>query len=383
MTAPERENREVPQVEHIQTATRDLDDTRVRLERWLAARLPNGADPTITNVEVPAANGMSSETLLFDARWFDGGATSEHALVARVAPDPANKPVFPVYDMDKQFRILDIVHDLGTVPVPRVLWSEPDAGPLGAPFFVMERVTGQVPPDVMPYNFGSWLSEASDAERKRLQDSSVRTLAAIHAIDEPQARFDFLVTDGSTSALHRHVDGQRSYYEWVAGDTRSPLLEAGFEWLDAHWPDREGPTVLSWGDARIGNMMFRGFEPVAVFDWEMASLAPAEVDVAWFIVLHRFFEDIATKYGLGGMPDFLRRDDVVRTYEKYSSTTLSDLDFFTMYAALRHGVVMSQTQRRAIHFGEAEMPDDIDDLILHRAMLEEMLAGTYWDRVPT
>ena len=53
-----------------------------------------------------------------------------------------------------------------------------------------------------------------------------------------------------------------------------------------------------------------------------------------------------------------------------------------MYAALRHGVVvMSQVQRRAIKFGEAEMPEDIDDLIMHRATLEQMLEGEYWSRV--
>jgi hypothetical protein len=49
------------------------------------------------------------------------------------------------------------------------------------------------------------------------------------------------------------------------------------------------------------------------------------------------------------------------------------MDFFTMYAALRHGIVMSRVQRRAIHFGEAEAPADIDDLIMHRSTLEAFL----------
>jgi hypothetical protein len=39
---------------------------------------------------------------------------------------------------------------------------------------------------------------------------------------------------------------------------------------------------------------------------------------------------------------------------------------------------MSRIHRRAIHFGEATMPDDVDDLISHRAMLEDMIGGTYW-----
>jgi hypothetical protein len=36
---------------------------------------------------------------------------------------------------------------------------------------------------------------------------------------------------------------------------------------------------------------------------------------------------------------------------------------------------------RSILFGEAERPDDIDDLILHRATLEAMVEGSYWSRV--
>jgi hypothetical protein len=39
---------------------------------------------------------------------------------------------------------------------------------------------------------------------------------------------------------------------------------------------------------------------------------------------------------------------------------------------------MARVQRRSIHFGEATMPEDPDDLVMHRASLEAMLAGSYW-----
>ena len=81
------------------------------------------------------------------------------------------------------------------------------------------------------------------------------------------------------------------------------------------------------------------------------------------------------------MPHFLRRDRVTEAYGQTSGHEPRDLDFYTMYAAMRHGIIMSQVQRRAIAFGEAEMPDDIDDLIMHRATLEQMLTGDYWPRV--
>jgi aminoglycoside phosphotransferase (APT) family kinase protein len=115
-----------------------------------------------------------------------------------------------------------------------------------------------------------------------------------------------------------------------------------------------------------------------VLDWEMAGFGPREIDLAWFIFLHRFFEDLTAQYGMPGMPEFLQRDRVAAEYERVSGHTPRDLDFFTMYAALRHGIVMSRVQRRAIHFGEAEMPADIDDLIMHKATLEAMVAGSYW-----
>lgn len=374
------------------SSRRDPEATRRALQVWLGTTLPPGSEPEVLDLHVPEANGMSSETVLLDARWNEGGEQVERSLVARIAPEGTTVPVFPRYDLEAQFRTMQLVRELTEVPVPQVHWLELDEGHLGSQFFVMSRAEGVVPPDVLPYDFGdNWLYDASPDQQRRLQDSTVEVLARLHAIEQPEERFAFLVAttpDGTPAAgdtpLRRHVEAQRAYYEWVSADgRRSPLIEACFDWLDEHWPEDEGPVVLSWGDSRIGNVMYRDFEPAAVLDWEMAGLASREVDLSWMIVIHRFFEEIATQMGLSGMPHFLRRDDIAATYESLTGHTPRDLDFHTMYAALRHGIVMSQVQRRAIHYGEAEMPDDVDDLIMHRAMLEAMLAGTYWDGVPT
>jgi aminoglycoside phosphotransferase (APT) family kinase protein len=368
---------QVEQIDRIQTATRDLDQTREQLQAWLTQRLPAGAGPVVSALDAPTANGMSSETLLFDAEWTTDGTRRRHGFAARVAPDPANMPVFPTYDLSAQFRLLGQLGHLGTVPVPRVWWHQPDPAALGAPFFVMDRVDGRVPPDVMPYNFGSWLSEASAHDQRTLQESTIQALAAIHDIEHAPERFGFL----GAADLRSHVEGQRAFYRWVADGTPSPLLDRAFAWLEQRWPDHQMAPVLCWGDARIGNVLYDGFTPAAILDWEMAALGPREIDVGWFIFLHRFFEDIAIAYDLPGMPAFLRREDVAATYESVSGHTLRDLDWFLVYAALRHGIVMMRTQRRAIHFGEATMPPDVDDLIYHRATLERMLDGTYWDAI--
>jgi aminoglycoside phosphotransferase (APT) family kinase protein len=356
---------------------------RNSLGRWLATVLEPGAEPEVTSVDVPAANGMSNETVLFDATWTEDGHRTEHRLVARIAPRASATPIFPSYDLDQQFQVMRAVAAHTSVPIPRVYWSETSPDALGGEFFVMERLDGEVPPDVMPYTFGSWLSEASAADRSRLQQASIRVLGELHAMTEPHRACPNLAPGGTeptgVEALRAHVEEQRRYYEWVIADgPRSPLIERGFDWIEANLPADAGPAVLCWGDSRIGNMMYRDFEPAAVLDWEMAALGPRELDLGWMIFQHRFFEDLAAMAGLPGMPDFLRRDEVSDTYLQLTGHRPADLDFYTLYAALRHAVIMFRVQSRAVAFGQAELPANPDEMILHRATLEAMLAGTYW-----
>lgn len=361
---------------------RDPELLREALGKWLAAQLPDAAAPVITRVQLPEANGMSSETILFDAAWGD----EAHALVARVAPTDTTMPVFPHYDLESQFQVMSRIQEHSAVPVPAVYWSESDPEPLGAPFFVMARMTGQIPPDVMPYNFGSWVTDATDSQRDRLQHSSVNVLAQLHRIARPWELFTFLRLPGSgptvNEALAAHIRREREFYEWTTqSGPRSPLIERGFAWIEENRPDDPSPAVFCWGDARIGNIMYDDFRPVAVLDWEMATLGPRELDLGWMAFLHRFFEDIAADAGQGGMPGFMRPGDLAAVYGELTGHTPRDLEYYIAYAALRHATIMMRIQTRAIHFGQASSPEDPDDLILHRAPLEAMLDGTYWEKI--
>lgn len=157
------------------TTTRDPGEVTRRLSAWLSTRLPGARAVAAT---VPASNGMSSETLLFD---IDHPRPPVRSCALRLAADPAAYTVFPTYDMARQYRTMRLVAEHTDVPVPRTLWLEEDPEPLGAPFFVMERVEGRVPPDVMPYTYeGSWLHTATDAERTALEADTVSVLARIH-----------------------------------------------------------------------------------------------------------------------------------------------------------------------------------------------------------
>jgi aminoglycoside phosphotransferase (APT) family kinase protein len=354
------------------------------LENWLAGRLESPRDLAVSEIRTPS-NGLSSTSVLFEASWRGpgpGGTRQSAAYVARLAPEDSALPVFPSYDLSAQFEVIGEVAKRSQVPVPRLRWNEPDGGPLGTPFFVMDQIDGRVPMDNPPYVFGGWLLDATPQERATLQQQSIAILAGLHAIPDPHSAFAVLRPPDGQDSLRAHVDSQAAYYDWALKDDgcRIPIIERGLQWLEEHWPADPGPDVLCWGDARIGNIIYQGFEPAAVLDWEMAAICPRELDLGWFVFLHRFFQDIAEFFEVPGLPDFLRRSDVERHYQELTGWVPRDMDFYLTYAAIRHAIIMARIKRRMIHFGEDQVPGDIDDYVLHRASLDKMLAGTYgWD----
>ncbi len=365
--------------QEVERSTLDREEARARLEGWLAAQLPAGAEPAVSELDAPSGTGMSSETLLFDATWSEGGARETVPLVGRLAPDARDVPVFPSYDLENQFRLLRLIAEHSDVPVPRVRWLENDPSALGSPFFVMDRVEGRVPPDIPPYLFAGWVFDASADERRVLMDTTIAAMASLHGIDPAKADASFLefpVAGGTP--LRRHLQNQRDYHAWVVADgVRHPILERTFAWLDEHWPADEGETVISWGDSRIGNVLYAGFEPAALLDWEMAGLGPRELDLGWLCFMHAFFQDIAESAGQPGLPDLLRLPEAAASYERASGHAPRDLLWYFTYAALRHGIVMARIHRRMMHFGQAEWGDDPDSVIPHRGLLERMLGGAW------
>ncbi len=371
MTDPE------PQITFLRTSTRDRAALRERLEQWLACALGPGAEPQVSALSGPGGAGLSSETLLFELAWRAGGERRNGSYVARLHPAPDSMPVFPLYDFDRQVRVMRMVAERSTVPVPLIAWYETDPAPLGSPFFIMNRIEGIVAPDLMPYTCGSWLSDASLAEQATVQREAVAILAGIHGVAATPDELAFLEfhQPGATT-LRRHFAHQESYHQWVRGDWHLPIIDRTFAWLEAHWPVQESEPVLCWGDARLGNVLWRDFRAVAVLDWEMAARAPREVDLGWMIFFQKYFQDVAERFGKAGMPSFMRRDNVAATYADLTGYAPRDLDWFIAYAGLRQALVSIRTGRRSVHFREQPMPADPQELIYHRNLMERVLDGT-------
>jgi aminoglycoside phosphotransferase (APT) family kinase protein len=369
----------------LQRTARDPATVPPLLEAWLTGALPAGADPKVTILSGIDSNGMSSETLVFDATWTEDGEQKTGEYVARVAPSPDEFPVFMDYALQDQYDAMRIVGERTSVPVPNVGLFEPTGEVLGTPFFLMDRIDGIVPPDVPPYNWGTapdidgnWITDATDEQRRTLQDSTIKAIVGLHEIPNAAEVFSFLDRHdypGETN-LARNLAWARAWYEWSVPDIgRSPMTEKALDWLEANIPDTAGQdTVLCWGDSRIGNVMYKDFEPVGVLDWEMAALGPREMDISWMMFAHMVFESITEVFGFPGMPDFLAEADVKATYQDLTGVELGDLTWYHLYNGVQWCVVFMRTGARSIHFGEVEKPDDVETLFHHKPLMERLLS---------
>jgi aminoglycoside phosphotransferase (APT) family kinase protein len=367
----------------LQRTARDPATVPPLLEDWLTGALPEGADPKVTIHSGIDSNGMSSETLVFDATWTEDAERKTGEYVARVAPSPDEFPVFMGYALQDQYDAMRIVGERTGVPVPEVGLFEPTGEVLGTPFFLMDRIDGVVPPDVPPYNWGTapdiegnWLSDASPEDQRRLQDNTIRAIAELHAIPDAVDTFGFLdrTAYAGETPLARNLAWVRTWYEWAVPDLgRSAIAERALAWLEANEPATSTDTVLCWGDSRVGNVMFKDFAPVGVLDWEMAAIGPREMDLSWIVFAHMVFESITEVFGFPGMPDFMREEDVKATYAAATGKEVGDLTWYHLYNAVQWCVVFMRTGARSIHFGEVERPDDIESLFHHKPLMERLL----------
>ena len=303
---------------------REPEAVRVGLAAWLG-------EP-VGELTQPGAGGLSSETYLFES------ARGEQ-LVARLAP--AGDALFPVYDLAMQARIMEALGANAVVPVPRVVEYVADTGFLGSPFLVMERVEGRVPSDNPPFVMSGWVHDAPVDLQRRLQDEFVSVCARIHRADWQGLGLAETASRSGGTTLAAELSWWSDYLDWTADGAPPAVLRDGRAWCAEHMPAAEPPPALCWGDVRIPNVVFDDdFRPRAVLDWEMASIGPPELDIGWYLVIHRMTTEVT-----GDLPGFRARDEVLRAYESQLGRALHDLSWYEAWAAFRAAAIMVRLAR--------------------------------------
>jgi len=244
-----------------------------RLKAFLAGKLERVEDITVTNLR-RHTEGFSLETFSFDASWRSGGTSHSQRYVIRREP-PAG--LLEPYDLEPQFRVLEAIADT-PVRFPRVFWYEPDPAVLGAPFYVMEWVDGDVPIPALDADGNPPFSD--ERERRSLGRDYATILAQIHRVDWRANGLDFLgVPRDGRDAAERAVDFWHGYAE-RSRLAPMPMMTEAFCWLRRNLP-HDAPIALLHGDYRTGNFLAREGRITAFLDWELVHLGDPMEDIGW------------------------------------------------------------------------------------------------------
>ena len=307
------------------------------LQTWMAKRFGDRTGLAVTGVEVPVGTGFSNETVIVDTAWRDGGCDREERYVVRI--EPADGGMFPpqtphcAVSVEVQYRAMRAVAEAGVAPVPPVFGYEPDPAVLGAPFFVMGFVPGRIPADVPRYTeAGFVVDEATPQERRRMVLSAIDTIAGIHSLDWRESGLDWLDPSGAgRPTAAPQIDLYRNHVRSELAGRDHPVLHAALDWLEDNDPADER-VGLTWGDARLGNIILQDYRAAAVLDWEVCALSPTEADVGWWLMFDRMsFDDL----GIERLDGYPTRAEMIAHYERASGRAVRNPHYWEVFGAMR------------------------------------------------
>ena len=305
---------------------RSLSEVRTRLEAWLASRLPSLGKLTISQLDVPSSGGVANETLLLETMC---NGRPGPGLVVR--PE-GEQWLYPEITLDLHREMYEGVRAAGTVPVPAILALESDTSLLGSRFLLMERVSGQAAPDRPNFNRAGWLHDLPTRARETVWRNSISAMAALHAIDT--YRFPLLEsTAAGKTGVQAGLDYWTRYANWCHRADH-PLITAAIAWLGKHLPIQS--SSLSWGDARLQNLMFVGTHCTAVLDWDLVSLAGAESDLAWWALADHKHTASRGRTRLDGIGS---PADTIQLWESISGRKALAMEWHLIFAAFRQALI--------------------------------------------
>ncbi len=232
-----------------------------------------------------------------------GGSSNITARVRSGAHDwvlrrPPVRGALPnAHDMLREYRLQAALASTGTgLPLATMVASCDDLSVIGAPFYLMERLTGRVHtvasltplPDATVHTVGLALADA---------------LAELHSIDPAKvdAMAEFLRPEPYADRQLRRWAGQWERAQAATGLGGEPTLDRVFAWLTQNRPPVPPPRVVH-GDYGFANVMFDAVDVTrvqAILDWELTAVGDALSDLGSLIA----YQSEAGRLMNSGRPD--------------------------------------------------------------------------------
>ncbi|GAW34800.1 putative aminoglycoside phosphotransferase [Roseovarius sp. A-2] len=305
------------------------------LRAWLSVRWPGAGDPETQRI----SGGQSNPT------WFV--TRGDLRLVLRGKPAGPTLP--GAHAIEREYRVQEALSHTD-VPVPKMLHLEEDAGILGTPFYVMERLEGRVFADCT-------LPDLTPEERHEIYLDMARTLARLHAVRPEAVGLGDYGKPGNYFA-RQIARWSRQYAE--SGSPRIADLDHVIGWLNDNMPPDDGATSIAHGDFRLGNLMIHPTEPrvIAVLDWELSTLGHPLADLGYCVMPWHSSPDeygglLGTDWEAAGIPT---QEAFVAEYHAHAIPTASLQPFHIAFALFRFAVIFVGIAARA-EAGSAASPE--------------------------
>ncbi|MGK5739167.1 phosphotransferase family protein [Micromonospora sp. URMC 103] len=296
-----------------------------RLATYLAAHRPELAAGPLGATLI--AGGKSNLTYLLRA--------GDREVVLR--RPPLGHVLATAHDMAREFRVISALAPTD-VPVPGAILHCPDPEVIGAPFYLMGRVTGEV------FRTRAQTDPLGDGPRRDLAMAMMDTLAALHRV-EPTAvgLADFGRPEGYL---------ERQVRRWAGQLDRSrsrplPGIDELRDRLAATVPASANAGRIVHGDYRLDNLLAT-VDPVAVravLDWEMATLGDPLADLGLLLTYWDVLGGSETAAGnpvadgLGPRAGFPTGGELIDRYAERSGVDVGPLHWHVALGCFKLAVI--------------------------------------------
>jgi aminoglycoside phosphotransferase (APT) family kinase protein len=249
------------------------------------------------------------------------------------------------HDMGREFRILSALAPTGfPAPQPYALCN--DAEVIGSQFYVMEYVDGfiAIDPNEVEKRF-------SEFDRKRIGEELIDVLVRLHSfVPDEIGLSDFGKPQGFIERQVRRFSQQLEDIRY----RETPELDALAARLAKALPPEGKPGIVH-GDYRLDNgILDNEGHLIAVLDWEMCTLGDSLADLG---LLRMYWGQGTSRQLLTigvpvmQLPGFPSWEEAAARYEEKSGADLSNLDFYTVLAHFKLGVILENMYKRFLGGG--------------------------------
>ena len=250
---------------------------------------------------------------------------------------PLGHVLATAHDMAREFRVISALAPTA-VPVPRTLLLYPDADLLGAPFYLMERVPGEV------FRSRARTDQLTAEQRRDLAMAMMDTLATLHAVEPASVGLaDFGRPEGYLARQVRRWAGQLDR----SRSRPLPGIDELRDRLAATAPEGANAGRVVHGDYRLDNLLAT-VDPVtvtAVLDWEMATLGDPLADLGLLLTYWDVLGDSdagdsnPVADGLGPRAGFPTGAELIDRYAAGSDTDVGPLHWHVALGCFKLAVI--------------------------------------------